>query len=555
MPVHLGMDIPVTPLNLSRRATWEDPDRPAPDPESMVRMMSTSDNPSSVVRTRFAPSPTGFLHIGGVRTALFNWLTARHHGGQFILRIDDTDQQRNVEEAVAYILDGFRWLGMDWDEGPEVDGPHAPYYQSQRGSLYQAALERLIAGGYVYRDYSTDDERKAMRESAEREKRAFRFRNPNYTEAQLAGFEAEGRPFAWRFVVPPDRDLVLDDLVRGEVPVNTRDVADFVVARADGSPLYNFASVVDDAEMAITHVIRAEEHLNNTFPQILLFEALGYTLPRFAHVPFVAKPGTKKKMSKRDGFPTGPDGKPDPDADPADNFTNLAYYRERGYLAVALMNYLARLGWSYDDKQELFGRDELIEKFDLDRVIDSPAAHDEDKLFWIQGEKMRDLADDAKVDGVLPYLIREGLVGESPDEPTRQRILAVIAALSDRLKTFPDILNLGRFFFQTTDQITYEPKAVDKRLKKEGVSEILERFDAVLAEVEPFQEAHLESVVHSEAESLGAGMGKVVNAIRVAVTGQGVGPGLYECLVILGRQECRDRIARTRAMLQDASKA
>ncbi|MBX6315217.1 MAG: glutamate--tRNA ligase [Isosphaeraceae bacterium] len=482
------------------------------------------------VRTRFAPSPTGFLHIGGVRTALFNWLWARHHGGQFLLRIDDTDQQRHVEEAVKLILDGFRWMGMDWDEGPEVGGPHGPYFQSQRGDKYRAAAERLVASGHVYRDYSTEAERAADKAEAERRKVAYRFRRKPYTDEQLRQFEAEGRPYALRFQVPPGRTLQLLDLIKGNVTFSTDEIGDFVIVRPDGSPLYNFASVVDDADMQITHVIRAEEHLSNTFPQLLLFEALGYPLPQFAHVPYVAEPGSKKKLSKRFGA------------------VGLDYYIEQGYLPEAMMNYLARLGWSYNETQEIFSRAELIEKFSLDRVNSSPASHDPDKLYWIEGEWMKTLPMERKVEGVLPFLKREGLVSEPLDPATRRRIEQVIEALGDRLKVFSDILKLGRYFF--TDRLTYDPDAVKKRLKKEGVPAMLEELDQVLATVEPYDLPHLEQAVHDYAQRTGRKMGDVVNPLRVATTGQGVGPGLYDCLFILGRETCRARIAQTLEMLQ-----
>jgi glutamyl-tRNA synthetase len=484
------------------------------------------------VRTRFAPSPTGFLHIGGVRTALFNWLLARHHGGQFLLRIDDTDQERHVEDAVPKILGGFRWMGLDWDEGPEVGGPHGPYFQSQRAASYRRAAERLVASGHVYRDYSTDAERSADKAAAESAKRAYRFRRKPTSDADLARFESEGRPFALRFQVPLGRTLVLPDLIKGNVEQKTDEIGDFVIVRPDGTPLYNFATVVDDAGMEITHVVRAEEHLSNTFPQLLVFEALGAPLPAFAHVPYVAEPGSKKKLSKRFGA------------------VGLDHFIAEGYLPEAMLNYLARLGWSYDDTQEIFTRVELIEKFTLDRVNSSPASHDPDKLFWIEGEWMKTLSPDRKVAGVLPYLQNEGLVSGPPDDTTRRRIEAVVLALGDRLKVFSDILKLGRYFF--TENPTYDPDAVKKRLRKEGVPALLEEVDGRLAMVDPFDPAPLEQAVHEFAESRGLTMGLVVNALRVAVTGQGVGPGLYDCLAILGRDACRKRIAAALEMLRSS---
>ncbi len=490
------------------------------------------------VRTRFAPSPTGFLHIGGVRTALFNWLLARHFGGQFLLRIDDTDQERHVEDSVKRILDGFRWIGIDWDEGPDVGGPNGPYYQSQRTANYQAAVRQLIDSGHVYRDYSTEAERAAEKAAAERAKRAYRFRRLALSPEELARNESEDRPYALRFQVPLGRTLVVHDLIKGDVTFSTDDIGDFVVVRPDGSPLYNFASVVDDLAMGITHVVRAEEHLSNTFPQLLVFEALGSALPAFAHVPYVAEPGSKAKMSKRKIQQYEDQGV----------LVYLHQYIERGYLPDALLNYLARLGWSYDATQEIFTRAELIEKFTLERVTSSPASHDQDKLFWIEGEWMKVLPLERKIAGVLPYLKSEGLVAEPVMDADRAKIEAVILALGDRLKVFSDILKLGRFFF--TKELVHDPEAVKKRLRKDTVPVMLAELDAVLAEVEPYDLATLEKVIHAYAERSGRKIGDVVNPLRVATTGQGVGPGLYDCLSILGRETCRARIAQTLDMLK-----
>jgi glutamyl-tRNA synthetase len=473
-----------------------------------------------------------------VRTALFNWLLARHGGGQFLLRIDDTDQSRHVDEAVRLILDGFRWLGMDWDEGPERGGPHGPYYQSQRREKYTAAAERLVASGHVYRDYSTEPERAAEKAGADRNKIAYRFRGKVLTDTEIAAFEAEGRPYALRFRVPTGRLLTLDDAIKGPVTFSTDEIGDFVIVRPDGSPLYNFASVVDDADMQITHVVRAEEHLSNTFPQLLVFEALGYPLPVFAHIPYVAEPGSRKKMSKRDKDKYEQQGL----------LLYLHQYVEKGYLPEAMVNYLARLGWSYDDTQELFSRDELIEKFSLDRVNSSPASHDPDKLFWVQSEWMKVQPLATKVERVTPYLEREGLVTTPLSPANHEMVKAVIEALGDRLKVDSDILKLGRYFF--TESLTYDPDAVKRRLKKDGVPALLRELDELLATTVPFDVATLEAAVHAYAEKTDRKMGDVVNPLRVAVTGQGVGPGLYDCLAILGRDTCRQRIAQTLEFLE-----
>jgi glutamyl-tRNA synthetase len=338
--------------------------------------------------------------------------------------------------------------------------------------------------------------------------------------------------------VPPGRVLRLDDAIKGPVEFSTDEIGDFVIVRPDGSPLYNFASVVDDVAMNITHVVRAEEHLSNTFPQLLVFEALGAALPVFAHVPYVAEPGSKAKMSKRKMEEYAKAG----------ILLYLHDYVERGYLPEAVLNYLARLGWSYDGTQEIFTRDELIEKFTLDRVNSSPASHDQDKLFWIEGEWMKMQPMDRKVAGCAEFLAGEGLVTLPLDEATRARLETVITALGDRLKTFSDIVKLGRYFF--TETLTHDPDAVKKRLRKEGVVAMLRELDEVLANVEPYDLATLEAAVHAYAERAGKKMGDVVNPLRVATTGQAVGPGLYDCLVILGRNSCRRRIAETIGMLE-----
>jgi glutamyl-tRNA synthetase len=481
------------------------------------------------VRTRFAPSPTGYLHIGGVRTALFNWLLARRYGGQFVLRIDDTDQQRHVEEAVAKILEGFRWMNMNWDEGPEVGGPCGPYFQSQRGHLYKEAAEKLVASGHAYRDYTTEEQRSADKAAAEVAKVAYRFRRFPLDEATEAKYVAEGRPYALRFQVPLGKTIVVDDLIKGRVEAKTEDIGDFVIVRPDGSPLYNFASVVDDAHMGITHVVRAEEHLTNTYSQMLVFEALGYPLPQFAHVPYVAAPGSKKKLSKRDGA------------------VGLDEYMRLGYLPEAMMNYLSRLGWSHDAETEFFTPQQLREYFSLDRVNGSPASHDPDKLFWLQGEWMKRLGDDEKAEACLPFLHEAGLVGADVTDDQKALVKKVVIALGDRLKVFSDIVKLGKFFF--LDQIEYDPDAFKKRLAKPEVPRVLTEMTEILEKVEPFDTPTLDKAVHDYVASSGLGMGLVVNALRVATTGQGIGPGVYEALEILGRDTVLARIALVQAML------
>ena len=380
------------------------------------------------VRTRFAPSPTGYLHIGGVRTALFCWLFARRHGGQFILRIDDTDQQRNVEEALAPILHGLHWLGIDWDEGPEVGGPYGPYYQSQRGDRYQAAVEKLLAAGAAYYDYATTEELQAEREAAEREKRVFLYsrRFMAETAADRARFEAEGRKPAVRLKMPREGTLVIQDVIRGDVAVDWAREQDHVIQRADGSFLYHLANVVDDHDFKITHVIRAEEHLSNTPRQVFIAQSLGYELPIYAHLPFVAEPGSKTKLSKRklDKYLKNADfaalmkhGRKVADAlglqvdQNTFNPVVVDFYEQVGYLPEAIINYLALLGWALDDQTEHFSREELIRHFSLERVNKAAASFDPKKLWAFQDWHMQQLPLEQKVERVAAVSCRRaGLV-------------------------------------------------------------------------------------------------------------------------------------------------
>jgi glutamyl-tRNA synthetase len=513
-----------------------------------------------MVRTRFAPSPTGYLHIGGVRTALFCWLFARRHGGQFLLRIDDTDQERNVEAALAPILHGFRWLGIDWDEGPEVGGPHAPYYQSQRLPRYQAAAEKLLAGGFAYRDYATPAELQAERDRAQQEKRPFLYsrRWMAKTTADRQRFEAEGRPAVVRLKMPREGKLVIPDLIRGDVEFEWSREQDHVVQRADGTCLYHLASVVDDHDFEITHVIRAEEHLSNTPRQIYIAQALGYSLPEYAHLPFVAEPGSHNKLSKRKldkylknrdfaqlaehgqriatalGLPTA-----------AETFNPVIvdFYEQVGYLSDAIINYLLLLGWSYDDKREFFTRDEMIANFSLERVTKAPASFDPKKLWAFQDHYMQQLPLKQKVALVLPYLQRVGLVSSPPPCDVGPKLSRIIAAAGDRLKVAGDILLYADFFF--TEQIAYDPAAVEKNLRKPGALALLAKFKDRLAAVEPFEVEPLEQAIQAFVAEEQIKVGDLIHVLRVAVTGKAVGPGLYDCLAILGREKCLARIQRT----------
>jgi len=512
-----------------------------------------------MVRTRFAPSPTGYLHIGGVRTALFNWLFARRHGGQFLLRIDDTDQERNVESALAPILHGFRWLGIDWDEGPEVGGPFEPYYQSQRLARYQAASEKLLADGLAYRDYATTEEIQAEREAAQAEKRPFLYSRKwmAESEADRKRFEAEGRQSVVRLKMPREGSLVLEDLVRGRVEFEWAREQDHVIQRADGTCLYHLASVVDDHDFEITHVIRAEEHLSNTPRQAFIAQSLGYELPQYAHLPYVAEPGSKNKLSKRklDKYLKNRDFALVNEhgmaiaqalglATAADTFNPVIvdFYEQVGYLPDAIINYLVLLGWSLDDKTEFMDRQTLVDNFSLERVTKSPASFDPKKLWAFQDHYMQELPLKQRVATMLKYLQRAGIVPEPTPCEVGPKLTRIVEAAGDRLKVFGDIIAYADFFF--LDEVKYDEAAFEKNLRKPGAAELLRKFRDKLATVEPFDTPGLEKTLHDFVAAEGIKTGDIIHAVRVATTGKPVGPGLYDCLEILGRDVCLSRIDR-----------
>ncbi|MFK8112299.1 MAG: glutamate--tRNA ligase [Rubripirellula sp.] len=507
-----------------------------------------------MVRTRFAPSPTGYLHIGGVRTALFNWLLAKQAGGQFILRIDDTDQERNVNEAIQPILDGFRWLGMDWDEGPDVGGPFEPYYQSQRADHHQAAAEKLLASGHAYRDYSRPDELQALREAAEKQGERFFYDRRWMAESdeQAAAFEAEGRPKTVRLKMPRAGECVINDLVRGEVRFAWDQEQDTVIQRPDGSCLYHLASTVDDQEFGITHVVRAEEHLSNTPRQIFILESLGYERPEYAHLPFVADPKGSKKLSKRKlkeyvsdkGFSQlleqGKSIASRCQIDTDDDTFNpvlVDFYREIGCDPDAILNYLLLLGWSLDGETEKFTVKEMIEKFSLERVNKSKAAFDVKKLIAFQGDAFVNLSLDTRVDRARPFAKRAGLL-EAADAESQLR--AVVEGASDRMKIAGDILEFDYFF---VDEIEYDQKAFKKRIcKPENAQALLRQLRNHLAEATAFDATAVEASVNAFCESAGIELKDVIHAIRVATTGRPGGFGMFDTLAVLGKDTVLKRM-------------
>jgi glutamyl-tRNA synthetase len=512
-----------------------------------------------MVRTRFAPSPTGYLHIGGVRTALFNWLFARKHGGQFILRIDDTDQQRNVKEALQPILEGFRWLELDWDEGAEKGGPYGPYYQSQKLDRYQAAVGTLVEKGLAYWDYATEEEVKAERTAAEGEKRPFIYsrRWMAETAQQRARFEAEGRKGLVRLKMPREGVCRFTDHVRGDVQVEWAREQAHVIQRGDGTVLYNLANVVDDFDMRISHVIRAEEHLSNTPRQIFIAQGLGYSLPEYAHVPFVAEPGSKNKLSKRkiaqylknaDFKKVYEQGQAIATAVglqiSAETFNPVIvdFYEQVGYLPDAILNYLVLLGWSLDDKTESFTREQMIKLFSLDRVNKSPASFDPKKLYAFQDRYMQALSIEEKTSLVTPYLQKVGILSSPAPNAELAKIQEILRAAGDRIKVAGDIVDYADFFV-ADDQLRYDEAAFEKRIRKpQEAAGLLRKFRDRLAAVEPFDPATLDQLMQDFVSSEEITIAQIIHALRVAVTGKAVGFGLFQSLAILGREHCLARI-------------
>ena len=441
-------------------------------------------------------------------------------------------------------------------------GGMSPIFNRKRTEIYKQAAQRLLDEKKAYRDFEKPEDVQREREAAEREKRPYvsSRRSLELSDAQVRQLMAEGRPHVVRFLVPREKTLALDDVVRGHVEWDTSLLPDPVIMRPDGTPLYNFATVIDDAGMSISHVIRAEEHLSNTPVQILLHQALGNTLPIFAHIPFVTAPGTTSKLSKRDLKKYRENPKFKKMFEAADqvfpqiglgssetlNPVMVEYYEKIGFLPEAVLNALARLGWSLDDRTEILSLPTIIENFTLDRIVKSPAGLDPDKLYSFQTHWMSQVPLENRVDGCLPYLVKAGLVTDPPDDATRDYVRRVILALGERLKVYSDILD-ARDFFVADDQLDYDETAFKKRLCVEGAAERLRRFRPRLAQAEPFESAVLEETLRAFVESEGIKTGDVIHAIRVAVTGKSTGPGLFDCLALLGRTRCLARIDRALA--------
>jgi len=459
-------------------------------------------------RVRFAPSPTGYLHIGGARTALFNWLYARRHGGTFVLRIEDTDRERSTQAATDAIFDAMKWLGLDWDEGPEVGGPHPPYFQTQRTEIYREHAMKLVAERKAYACTCTREELDGLRKQAEAEKRQFRYpgtcRDKPYDPS---------KPHVIRFRVPDREATSWDDLVKGVISTPHDTLQDEVILRYDGMPLYNFGAVVDDVTMQITLVARGDDHVNNTARQILMYEALGYPVPRFAHLPMILG-ADKTRLSKRHGA------------------TSVTQYRDMGFLPEAVVNYLVRLGWSHGD-QELFTRDELVKVFDFKDVGATAGVFNPEKMSWVNHEWLKKLTPEELAKKALPYFVAAGLPAKDD-----AKFLHVCTVAKERAATFGDYVKQFRYFYAP---IELDPKAKAKFLTAE-TKPILADVRAGLAALPSLETAAIEKLFVDAAAARGLGLGKIAQPVRVALTGGTASPGMYDVVQILGREESLARL-------------
>ena len=489
---------------------------------------------SDSVRVRFAPSPTGKLHIGGARTAIYNWAFARANGGAFILRIDDTDPTRSTEENTQIILRAMRWLGLDWDEGPEVGGDFGPYAQTERLEMYKAAAQKMWDEGNAYPCFCTPEQLTADREAAQARKDPFqgyqrRCRDLSREEAQ-ARIDA-GEPYVLRIKVPEGRgNVVIDDAVHGEVTFDAKELDDFVIFRSDGTPTYNFATVVDDAAMGITHVIRGDDHLSNTPRQVMVYEALGAPVPTFAHISMILG-ADGKKLSKRHGA------------------TSVEEYRDAGYLSDAFVNYLALLGWSLDGETTVIPRDVLASQFSLERISKNPATFDPKKLDWMNAEYINAMDNGAFISEVmLPQLREAGVISEDylSADPGWCDLLAEITR--PRTKMPADVLAVTAPIFTDAETLVYDERSVAKGLAKEGMGAVLDAARTALEAVQEWEPGNIDAALEPLPEQLDVKKRLVFGAVRVAVCGNMVSPPLGETMKLIGRDDCLARIDRARPM-------
>jgi glutamyl-tRNA synthetase len=475
------------------------------------------------VRVRFAPSPTGYPHVGNIRTAMFNWLMARHTGGKLVLRIEDTDVDRRVKGAEEAIMDGLRWLGLDWDEGPEVGGDYGPYYQSQRIELYIQAAERLVAQGDAYYCYCSSERLKQMRaeQVARRQPLGYDRHCRDLSPQERAQKEAEGITPVIRFKVPLEGQTRFNDLIYGDVVFEHNTIDDFVILKSDGYPTYHLANVVDDSAMEISHVIRAEEWISSTPRHLFIYRALGLEPPLYIHHPMILGPD-RAKLSKRHGD------------------VSIIEYREHGYLPETMFNFLALIGWSLDDKTELMTRQELIDSFSLERVGKTGAIFNRDKLDWMNGVYIRSLDIDNLTQRALPFL-EKGLPPQVKRPLDTEYIHQIMPLIRERINTLEEAAIYADFFFIDTPE--YEPSMLaGKKMTEETALMALKAAEERISSLESFNHDLLEDTLRHLAGDLGLKTGQLFGLLRIATTGRNATPPLFETMAVLGKERCLKRI-------------
>ena len=460
---------------------------------------------TEIIKVRFAPSPTGFLHIGGVRTALFNWLFARHHGGKFILRIEDTDLSRSTEESIQEILESMRWLGLDWDEGP--------FRQTERQEIYTKKIMHLLSTGKAYHCYCTPEELDQKRNDAQKAGL-----KPKYDGTCRKRTDTPKKPYVVRFKAPQEGSVVVEDMLRGKVIFDIAELDDLIIQRTDGTPTYNFVVVVDDSEMGITHVIRGDDHLSNTPRQCLLYDALDFKRPRFSHISMILGQD-KTRLSKRHGA------------------TSALAYRDMGYMPDAMINYLARLGWSHGD-QEIFSREEMIEHFSFESVHTSAAVFDADKLSWLNEHYIKSTPTQELAKHLEPHLVKAEVL-QKDHGLSWQEIARVVPCLNERSKTLLEMAEKSAFFFK--QQVEFDEKARNKFLTDEA-KPLIEKIITELAALESYSLENIESLFKKIVEEEGMKLGKLAQPVRVALTGATVSPGIYDVILLLGKEETLKRL-------------
>ena len=479
-----------------------------------------------MVRVRFAPSPTGFLHIGGTRTALFNWLFAKHNKGKFILRIEDTDAARSTKEAGEQILDSLKWLGLNWDEGPLVGGPHEPYYQSQRFPIYKKFIDKLLSEGKAYHCYCSsvelDERREEMKKKGEVPRYDGRCRNLTDDERKKLGKDGKQRAIRFKWTNPV---VSFKDAIHGEISFKDHQFDDFVIFKTDGTPTYNFSCVVDDYTMEITHVIRGDDHITNTPRQLALYEALGFSPPIFAHIPLIL--GTDKaRLSKRHGA------------------VGLLEYKKEGYLPEAIMNFLSLLGWSPGNNKEILSKEELIDSFSLERITSRNAVFNKEKLDWMNGFYLKNLPTEKLLEYLMPYLEEAGFIKGKPD---KQKLIKMVELYKPRIRTLFQIVDNSDFLF--LDKPSYNEEAVNKFLKRDYVGSLLDKVEDRLSKLEVFSVPEIEKTLRELAEELKMKGADFIHPLRVAITGKAVSPPLFDVISLLGKEKTIKRIREGRKLI------